>query len=247
MALTVGTTGALRVVLARDPAKVPLGLWAYKIGAKEALLGGAFNEGGNVFAWATSAFRVPPAARLDGDLAALPPDGHGLTVLPFLEGERSPGWSSRAQAAIAGITGSTTGLQMLQACLEAVSYRFGLVARLLAPHLDRSHEVVASGGAMSRSPYWVQLMADVLQKPVRLSRETELTSRGAAILALRGLGEWSSLDDVPLDLSERFEPDRARGAVYRAAMDRQHRLYDTLLGHGAEIGPRMSAARRGHR
>jgi gluconokinase len=244
LALTVGTTGALRVALPRDPPKVPLGLWAYRIGARETLLGGAFNEGGNVYGWATSTFRVPRTRRLDQELKALPPAGHGLTVLPFVEGERSPGWSSQARAAITGISGSTSGLQLVQAALEAVSYRFGLVARMIAPHLAKAYEVVASGGAMSRSPFWVQLMADVLQQPVLLSHEAELTSRGAAILALRGLGRWSTLEDVPLDHVERFEPDPARGPVYRAAMDRQHALYDALLGHAAELGPRMLAAAR---
>jgi gluconokinase len=245
MALTVGTTGALRVVLSQqDAPEVPPGLWAYKVGARETLLGGALSEGGNVFAWATSTFRVPPTKRLDEALGALPPDGHGLTVLPFLEGERSPGWSSHARAAIGGITSATSGLQIVQACLEAVSCRFGLVARLLAPYLEQPHQVVASGGAMSQSPYWVQLMADVLQQPVLLSRESELTSRGAAIVALRALGRWSTLEDVPLEPEESCQPDPRRGAIYRAAMTRQHELYDTLIGHDAEVGERLAPAVR---
>ncbi len=230
MALTVGTTGALRVLLPKRAPRVPRGLWAYKLGRMETLMGGALNEGGDVFAWATSAFRLPGAKPLERALRRLTPAGHGLTVLPLLEGERSPGWAGHARAAITGITGSTSGLQLLQACLEAVSFRFGLVARLLAPHLDARHQVVASGGAMSQSPYWVQLMADVLQQPVLLSHETELTSRGTAILALRALGLWSTLEDVPLKAAESYEPDVRKGAVYQAAMARQKELYAALVG-----------------
>jgi gluconokinase len=187
---------------------------------------------------------------LDRALARLPPDAHGLTVLPFLGGERSPGWSPHARAAIDGIRGSATSLQILQACLEAVSYRFGLVARLLAPHEAAPHEVVASGGAMSRSPFWVQLMADVLQRPVALCRARELTTRGTAVLALRALGSWSTLDDVPVEHDHACEPDPRRAAVYAAAMERQHTLYEALIERDGETALRLGLfpreqARRG--
>lgn len=249
-ALTVGTSGALRILLpGRSPA-VPPGLWAYRLGASDTLLGGAFSTGGEIFAWATSVLRLPPAKQLDRALARLPPDAHGLTVLPFLSGERSPGWSPHARAAIDGIRGSATSLQILQACLEAVSYRFGLVARLLAPHEAAPHQVVASGGAMSRSSYWVQLMADVLQRPVALCRARELTTRGTAVLALRALGSWSTLEDVPVEQGHAHQPDRQRAAVYGAAMERQHTLYVALIEHDGETAQRLGSvpgeqARRG--
>jgi gluconokinase len=244
IALTVGTTGGLRVLLPGSTPDVPPGLWAYKVGAEETLLGGSFSEGGNVFAWARETLRLPAAHELESGLRALPPDAHGLTVLPFLAGERSPGWSPRATAALTGLTASTTPLQILQACLEAVCYRVARVARLLDPHLDESRAIVASGGALRASPAWVQLMADVLQHRVLLSHEPELTSRGAAILALRALGAWSSLDEVELPLEEACGPDPERAEAYVRAMDRQQRLYETLIARDAPAGKPLAAARR---
>jgi gluconokinase len=243
IALTVGTTGALRVLLPGATPDIPPGLWAYKVGGEETLLGGSFSEGGNVFAWARETLRLPAAHELESALRALPPDGHGLTVLPFLAGERSPGWSPRATAALTGLTVATTPPQILQACLEAVCYRFARVARLLDPHLDESRAIVASGGALTASPAWVQMMSDVLQHRVLLSHEPELTSRGTAILALRGLGAWSSLDEVDLPLEEACLPDPARAVVYGRAMDRQQRLYETLIAPGAPAGAPPEAAR----
>ncbi len=238
IALTVGTTGALRVFLPGATPDVPPGLWAYKVGAGETLLGGSFSEGGNVFAWARETLRLPAAHELESALRALPPDGHGLTVLPFLAGERSPGWSLGATATFTGLTAATTPLQILQACLESVCYRFARVARLLDPHLDESRAIVASGGALTASPAWVQMMSDVLQHRVLLSDEPELTSRGTAILALRALGAWSSLDEVELPLEEACRPDAARAEAYGRAMDRQQRLYETLIARGAPAGAR---------
>ena len=83
------------------------------------------------------------------------------------------------------------------------------------------------------------VMADVIQHRVLLPREPELTSRGAAVLALRALGAWASLDQVPLLLEEPCEPDRARADVYRGAMRRQRRFYETLIGHEPEVGARI--------
>jgi gluconokinase len=244
IALTVGTTGALRVLLPGSNPEVPPGLWAYKVGANETLLGGSFGEGGNVFAWARETLRLPPAHEVEAALRALPPDGHGLTVLPFLAGERSPGWATSATGAVAGLTTATSPLQVLQACLEAVCYRFALVARLIDEHLDESRAIVASGGALTASPAWVQMMADVLQHRVLLSHEPELTSRGTAILALRALGSWKSLDEVRLPLEETCVADRARADVYRRAMDRQRRLYECLIGHDEGVGARTEGMLR---
>ncbi len=242
VALTVGTTGAMRVVLPDATPPVPAGLWAYKVGAKETLLGGALSEGGNVFAWATTALRLPPTARLDAALRALPPDGHGLTILPFVAGERSPGWSNDAEAMTVGIHPATSALQMLQAWLEAVAFRFVILARLLSPHASPTHEIVASGGAVSASPYWVQLVADAIGRRVHLSRREELTSRGAAILALRGLSLWRTLADEALGTEHVYEPDASRAPVYQAALERQHRLYEKMLGVDPAIGPALAAA-----
>lgn len=246
IALTVGTTAAMRVVLPGTDPPVPAGLWAYKVGAAETLLGGALSEGGNVFAWATSALRLPPSAGLDAALRDLPPDGHGLTVLPFVAGERSPGWSNDAEAMMVGLHPSTTAIEVLQAWLEAVSYRLVILARLLGPHAAPTHEIVASGGAMSASPYWVQLMASAIGRRVRLSRSGELTSRGAAILALRSLGLWRTLADEVAQTEDVYDPVPAFGPVYQAGLERQHELYTKTLGADPDIGPALAAAVHGH-
>jgi len=230
------------VVLPGATPPVPAGLWAYKVGAAETLLGGALSEGGNVFAWSKSVLRLPPDAKLEPALRALPPDGHGLTILPFVAGERSPGWSNDAESVTTGMHPGTSPLQVLQAWLEAVSFRVAIIARLLAPHASPAHEIVASGGAMSASPYWVQLMANVIGRRVHLSRSEELTSRGAAILALRALSQWKTLADESLDAERVFEPDPSRASVYQAAIERQHRLYERVLGLDPDIGPALAAA-----
>lgn len=240
VALTVGTSGAVRVLLDREVPEVPPGLWAYRVGRGSNLLGGAFSDGGSVFAWAVDSLKLPPQEELDTVLSNLAPDGHGLTVLPFLSGERSPGWAASAFGTIHGITISTTPLQVLQAALEAVSYRFALVSRLLADFVEEPHEMVASGGAITSSPYWLQVMADVLQHPVVVLAENEATSRGTAALALNALGVWPELDTVRPELGGTYHPDPEQAEVYQRGIERQHQLYDRLVGHDTEVGERIA-------
>ena len=125
VAITMGSTAAVRATVNRNLDQVPDGLWCYRIDANRSLPGGATSEGGNLFAWMTDAFNLSEAQRLESDLAKLKPDGHGLTVLPFWAGERSPGWHVHAKATIEGLSLATSSLEILRAGMEAVAYRAG--------------------------------------------------------------------------------------------------------------------------
>lgn len=230
-ALTIGTSGAMRILLEDAPLEIPQGLWAYRLG-RRTLLGGSFSDGGSVFAWANDTLKLPEDnENIEAALGSLPPDGHGLTVLPFLSGERSPGWSVDAAGVFYGVRVSTNPLEMLQAALEGVSYRFSMAWDLLAPYATEDAQLVASGGAITNSPYWLQLMADMLQRPVVTCIEGEATSRGTAILALHALGAWPKLDTVPAELGERYLPSSERAQVYQNGRERQRCLYDLVIGH----------------
>lgn len=224
LALTIGTTGALRVVRQHVPT-VPVGLWCYRIDARRALLGGATSEGGNVHAWLHHTLQL---ADDEQALASIAPDSHGLTVLPLFAGERSPGWAGDAHATISGLTLSTTPQQIARASLEAVAYRFALIARSLIRPGD-TPKIIASGGALLRSPLWMQICADVLGIPVTASAEPEATGRGAALLALEALGVLTDLRAAPVQHGSIYQPDATHHAVYQAAITRQEWLYQQLI------------------
>ncbi len=228
IALTVGTTGALRVVLP-SVAEVPAGLWCYRVDRRRALLGGATSEGGNLYAWLQDTLRLPEPEALEAELAALPPDSHGLTVLPFVAGERSPGWAGDVRATIHGLGLSSAPAQIVRACLESVAYRFALIFAQLdaagtgAPAGEA--RIIASGGALLSSPAWMQIVADALGRAVVASDEQEATSRGVALLALEALGAITAPEQLPAALGTTYTPDPERHAIYRAAIERQQNLY----------------------
>ncbi|MBI3967498.1 MAG: gluconokinase [Chloroflexi bacterium] len=228
-ALNVGTSSAIRVIV-NDPAPtVPVGLWAYRYDRNRSLIGGALNEGGGVFAWLRATFNLPDASTLEPRLAAMEPDAHGLTVLPFLTGERSPGWAADARAAIVGLSLHHEPADVVRATYESIAYRLATVLRMLAAACGQLDEVVASGGALLSSPCWCQIIADVTGQSVVASAEVEASSRGSALLALVSLGALGGLDAVPAALGEVYHPEASRHGRYLAARERQDRLYTKLV------------------
>jgi gluconokinase len=228
IALTVGTTAAVRVV-APEVERVPMGLWCYRVDGRRALLGGATSEGGNVYAWLQSALRLGDVAEVERALAQGAPDGHGLTVLPFVAGERSPGYAGDVRATISGIGMSTSADDIARACLEAVSYRLAIITDLLDAVLPGAQTVVVSGGAILSSPAWMQMLCDVLNRPLLASNEREATSRGVALLALEALGAQPDLAALPLGAGRTYQPDPARHERYAEGMRRQQKLYEALV------------------
>ncbi len=228
IALTIGTTGAMRVIQ-REVPQVPAGLWCYRVDRQHALLGGATSEGGNVYAWLHQALRLDQSENLEHLLELLPPDGHGLTVLPFLAGERSPGWAGDVKATITGLSLTTTPIEILQACLEAVAYRLAVIQQGICEQKECGHQFVASGGGLLHSPAWMQIMADVLDRPVTASAETEASSRGAALLALAALGVLPSIEAAPAADGKTSHPNPAHHERYEAAIKRQQQLYQQLI------------------
>lgn len=238
VALTIGTTGAMRVVVPAALDQVPDGLWLYRVTAAEGLLGGATTEGGNLLAWLRATLQLPSLEALEAEMAGRLPATHGLTLLPFIAGERAPGWHATAQAVLHGFTQLTTPLDIYQAALEAIAYRFALIYDRLARHLSHGGArttFVASGGALASSPAWQQMMADVLNRPLRVLQETELSARGTAVLALRSLGIIRSLEDLPPATATVLQPDARRHAAHQAALAEQGVLYQQLVAGQDEL------------
>ena len=226
-ALSLGTSGAIRAMWSGEVPDVPRALWVYRADRRRVLTGGAVTNGGALYRWLLDTLALGDPAGLDAALRERAPDAHGLAVLPFLSGERSPFWPAASRGAVFGLTASTRPIDLLQAGLESVAYRLALVWDALRTVVPEIREIVASGGAFSHLPAWLQIFADVFGRDMIRSAEDEGSSRGAALLALESLGAVR-IEEMPVPRGPEVRADASRHAVYERARARHVRLERAL-------------------
>jgi gluconokinase len=210
-AIMVGTSGALRVLREDDGSAPRRGLFRYLLDERRIVEGGSLSDGGNLWAWLQ---RTLVAVDPEG-LAERPPDGHGLTFLPLLGGERSPGWRDDKRGAISGLSFATTPQDIVQAAIEGVACRFAEILELM-PEVE---ELVATGHALLANRGFLQILADVLGREIAVSAIPEASLRGAAMIVRGDPPERPQTAGV---VSPRLERTR----VYRGTRARQQELYE---------------------
>ena len=230
LAITIGTTAAVRAVLKGQVDSVPPGLWSYRLDRRRSLLGGATSDGGSVYDWMDKTLKLPNSAELEEALAGVEPATPGLAFMPFLSGERSPGWRDDARASFVGLTLATRPVEMLRAALEGVAYRLALIHQLVRPHLFEGYQIHAGGAGLLASPVWLQILADVFGLPITSAAEQETTGRGVALLALESLGAIEDIGAMPLAGGHIYDPEPRRHEHYQVALQQHQHLYQLLVG-----------------
>lgn len=216
VAVTVGTSAAIRMIGGTADAPLERRLWRYRVDHDRVITGSAYSAGGNLHQWARDTLALSDQQDLDAALAEVPPGGHGVTVLPYHAGSRPPLDLPGGSGVIAGLSLATRPVEILAATLEAVGFSLADGYDALCGMLDTPPAVLATGGGLRASAWLRQTLADVLDRPVRLVREPEASARGAAAASL-GIRRDPETDGEVLP-----RPDGV--AARRAARDRQAEL-----------------------
>ena len=229
-ALMIGTSGAMRAVYkGAPPDRIPPGLWCYRVDRKRVIIGGALSDGGGLYRWLKDNLRLTGSDdEIEDEIAGRKPAGHGLTFLPFVAGERSTGYHESARGSVIGLRTATDPVDILQAALESVAYRFAEIFDQLND-VVRIREIIASGGALRESPVWTQIIADVLGRDLSLPDTREASSRGAVLLALETCGKIKTIENAETPKGRGFKPNKARHSAYALARRDHERFYSTLL------------------
>ena len=161
------------------------------------------------------------------------PDAHGLTMLPFLAGERSLRVGGRrAGGHRRPVRWRPSPVDIVRAALETVAYRFSMIHERLREACPGLREIVGTGGALLASPAWSGIMADALgtgDHAVGGGRGIEPGARSCS--PARRSGSFPSSKRRRRACGRRFQPIPARHARYRVALARHRSLYDVLVPH----------------
>lgn len=242
VAVTVGTSGAVRAVVDRPMTDPEERLFCYPLTETQWVIGGAVNNGGIALRWVRDQLadaEVATARRLGQDVYELltkmaelvPPGSEGLLFHPYLMGERSPLWDAHARASFFGLSLNHTKSHLVRAVLEGIIYNLYVVLKALEDFAGPAKRIQATGG-FAESALWRQMMADIFNREVTIPEHYESSCLGAAVLGLYSLGHIPSLDQVTTMIGEthHHHPNPDYVAIYQKVLPRFEHLIDVFKG-----------------
>ena len=225
MTLSVGTSGAIRLSCGRPVLPEGQELWCY-LGVEKWIFGAAIAGACNCVNWFVDDF-------LGGRLSYSELEGgdemprHVPVFLPFLYGERCPGWDDKRQGGFVGIEPDMTvrdfylGLQMgilfnMYQCYEALVREDGI-----------PEKIYVSGG-LTNSRRWLQMLADIFGKEIYVAEYPHASAMGAVALAMYQCGALEDLADFAEGekAARRYEPDCSGAGWYEEAYARYLTAYN---------------------
>ena len=208
----------------------------YYVADEQEVAGGCLSWLSDKIIFADDGLTGPPPKdvfhRLDALAETLAPGSDGVIFTPWLNGERTPvddhtlrsGWHNQSLG--------TTRAHLVRSVLEGVAYNsrwlLGAVEKFTGKRFPALNFI--GGGASSRT--WAQIMADVLDRPIRqVENPIRANARGAALLAGVAL-ERITIDDITrsVTVTETIDPDPANRAVYDELYREFRNLYKRTKG-----------------
>ncbi|GAA4837335.1 gluconokinase [Saccharopolyspora rosea] len=225
-ALSLGTSGALRVTRERPGVDERCRTFSYALADGLWVIGGAVSNGAVVGQWAAEAFGVDVGDLLEEALK-VPAGADGLMALPYLLGERAPWWEPGLTGAFLGLRRSHGRAEMTRAVVEGVAQQLALVRDAVADSGVRVRAVRATGGGF-RSQLWADAVAAALDVDLQLAEGS--SGLGAVLLGWRALGVLDTLEHA----AELVSPERTVEPDPEAVREMAHRrplvdrLHETL-------------------
>ncbi len=178
-------------------------------------------------------------AELTAEAAAVEPGSHGLVVLPYFAGERTPILDPQARGTICGLTLSHGRGHLYRALLEATAYAARHILDAMAAAGTTPTRLFSVGGGTTGG-LWPQIVSDVTGLAQDITQQSMGACYGDAMLAGVASGtverdaEWTSV-------VRRVEPDPEAGRVY----DELYAVYRELHPQTVELQHRLAALQTG--
>jgi FGGY-family pentulose kinase len=167
---------------------------------------------------------------LDEQAAAVPPGAEGLICRDDWQGNRSPYKNPHARGAIAGLSLAHGPGHVFRSIYEATAFGTRHILEDASAHGLKVERIFLGGGG-AKSALWLQIHADVLQKPIHLARETEACALGSTMAAAVAAGIYPEFDAAAramVAIERLVEPNPAHAEVYDNLFAQYVELYRRL-------------------
>ena len=176
---------------------------------------------GDVYAWLkrflSYAGEVSVAA-IERDAAAIAPGSTGIVALDWFNGRRTPYYDATCTGAITGLNLGTTAPMVYRALAEATVFGSKRITDHFAEHGIAVTDIVMTGGISRKSPFVMQMFADVLGQPVKVASCEQTCALGGAIYAAVASGAYpdvpTAMEHMASGIDRVYSPDAGAAAVY---------------------------------
>ena len=169
---------------------------------------------------------------MDNEVKTIPPGSEGLLMLPHLAGSLAPDVNSKAKGVFFGFTLKHKRPHFIRSIMEAVGYIIQRNIEALSMMGIEVKEIRSLGGG-SRSDVWNQIKADITGKPLVVMDCKEAACLGAAILAGKAVGIFSSIEEAcekMIKVDKTFKSNEENRLIYTRGYQNYKKLFNDLLG-----------------
>ena len=162
-----------------------------------------------------------------------------LYFLPHFVGSGTPTLDSKSRGAILGLTIDVGKPEFARAIIDSINYEMKLNIEAMENAGINIKKLHAIGGGAKNSK-WLQMKADVFEKPVYVLEHTEAAAFGAALLAGQAIGVYNSIEEAVnslIKIKSYFEPNMAHSDQYKQRYYRYKEIYPLLkqYNHGSNF------------
>lgn len=230
MALTIGTSGAVRVPIEKPYVDEQMRTQCYHLMDNQYLTLGAVNNGAIILQWLRETILKTDQSfeMLFSTAEKIPAGSEGLLFVPYLLGERAPIWDASAKGTILGMEITHTQAHLVKATLEGILFGLFQITEILLPDPEKRKQtkVMASGG-FGKSELWLQMVADIFQMTVETSQTIEGSAWGAVLIGMKSLGIDMSIENKN-KAGRTFSPNAVHKKVYEESFAKFKKVYPVL-------------------
>ena len=157
---------------------------------------------------------------LSDEAAKRDPRARTVLALDWMNGRRTPDVDPRVKGGFVGVDLATDAVDLFAALVEASCFGSRAILERLRASGVAVDEVVSLGGIAGKSPYVMQVMADAMDMPIRVSGADEACALGAAMFASVAAGAHPDIHAAQNAMAQGWQatytPDAERAAMLAA-------------------------------
>lgn len=168
-------------------------------------------------------------AQLSEEAAKIQPEESSMVALDWLNGRRTPDANQKLKGALTGITLGTDAPRIFRALVEATAFGSRMINERFIAEGVQIDGIIAMGGVAKKSPFVMQIVADVLNMPIKVARTEQASALGSAMAAAAVAGLYPDIPSAQEKMGGGFEKEYFPDSEHAG-------IYNTLFGKYQQLG-----------